>query len=654
MILGSVLFVLNRAVTSYQNRSTRFRDGEIAYYAARSGLTLAERILEGVAGRPGRQAGNLRDLYDLMVSSRPEDLNGSEDEITLPFAERLLPETVEGEVEAVVRFRNVASLLRNLPPGYLPDPREKRGILELECRAQVGAAERRLIVRRDFHVMGAQLPVVGRFSLLLGELLGGQNFVNALTYSPKLGLFLRSVSRKVAWPLQVYPLPVDTEEDLAPPAQRFATDPLRPLKEGGWVGLFGATPWVMNVCFGSGSGSPSEQGYLLRNFESVVPSTHFTGLYEKVTRLGYTRDITRLPMFAAYESETIPDGASLLQLAGDSRYRTPPVVLGRAFRRFLSFSKLGTTADGDFTSFHGVAETDFEAARMAFQNIVPGGDYASYQNIMARSVVEPFNRSYDFVVTDAETLDEEGRVLPGATPWSPGRFLQASEIAPYLQPIGSGPENFLYPDPTRREEEKRSGGIVLGTEEGESFYQGHPADILPGLRELALARSLAEVRRTATLSAEDEFKRRFLVDSKLDLGLPLHLQSQRLTLGPLHVLHGGTLAVDGDIEVAGPLTTARGEILTLVSLNGSIRVRNEAPIAASLIACQGQVLPSSRGLDVRGQIVAAQFDVASWLEGTGARRIVYDPRLNPALRENQNAQYRILIGGERRVVFRRQ
>ena len=116
------------------------------------------------------------------------------------------------------------------------------------ARARVGAATRTLVVRRPFRSFYRLPPLLGRFSLLMGELAGGPEGANALTYTPKLGLFQRSASGALGWPLQVYPLP--PTGDGRSPAERWGPDPVAPLRLGGWVGLLGETPWILNVTFG--------------------------------------------------------------------------------------------------------------------------------------------------------------------------------------------------------------------------------------------------------------------------------------------------------------------------------------------------------------------------------------------------------------------
>lgn len=654
LILGGILFALDRVVTGFRNRSTRFRDGEMAFYAAHGGLRIGERVLEQLArGRP-REAGPMRDLYDLIVRSRPADLDGGEDSFEIPFQERLLPGDIDGEVTLAVRFRDLRPVLGALPPGFQPDPVEKRGILELESRARVRGTTRRFLLRRDFVSQYTLPPLLGRFALVFGEQLGGAETTNALTYSPRLGVFQRSVSRSLGWPLQVYPLPPSQLATPPPPAVRFAADPLASVRRGGWVGLFGENPWVMNLTFGAGDGSPLEEGRLIRNFSAVQPASGASGVYLETRRIGFARDILELPMFVEVERGEIPDGSSVLHLTGDAREPSPPLVLGRAYRRYLSYSKVGTDPDGPFTSLHAVPAARFDEVRAVFQGVVGGGDYDAYRGWMARSVVEPYNRTYDFVVTDGETRDDAGRVLPGDSPFHPARALLAPDVAPYLAPASGAPSDFLYPDPARQGEARAGGAVAIADAEGTPLYQGSPEDILPGLAEMLPARAVLTYEAGGDFEAAELFRRSHVADGKLKLGTVVHVRADRVALGPFHVERGGTLLVDGEVQLTGPITTAKGETLAIISLGEDVLVLDEQPIAAMVVSLAGSVRPSARGLDIRGGLIGARFDVLEWVNGKGARRIVYDPRLNPAIPEQRAAQYRFYLGGDRRMVVRRQ
>lgn len=652
LVLGGVLYSVNQVVTGYRQRSTRFRDGEVAYYAARGALRIAEKSLEKLLAGPPPESGRGRDLYLLLTRTRPEDLVGSQEELEIPYLSRLLPATAQGgEVSAKVRLQRVEPLGIAVPPGFPVDPYEKRGVLEIEVRAEVGAAVRRVVMRRPFLCMYRLPPVVGRFSLLYGGYEGAPETLNPFSYAPRLGLFQTSVGGNLAWPLAVYPLPF--LGDGRTPEERWGSDPVAAVADGGWVGLLGERPWTLNLTFGAGDASPLEEGRLVRTFESVFPSTALSGVYEKARRFGFARNLLQLPMFSAFEAGEIPDTSGLLHLAGDSREPLPPFVLGRVFRRYLTFSKLARDPDGPFTSFFGREQADHDSSDADFQAAAGTGDYAAYRQAMARAVVEPYNRTFDFVVTDATRRDESGRILAGGTPWQPRRHLGAGQVGDWIRASGGG-EGFLYPQAAGSGDERAFGDVQVLGEGGAVLFDGDLQALLPGLAELLPARAVEVLAPTASESVADLFRQRYLdEDGALDLGHAVHLTGGGLNLDLRRVARGGTLMVDGDLRVSGPLEVAPGEVLALVSLSGNVVVTNAEPIHAALVAPRGEVIPSPQGMDLRGALVAARLDASRWLGVRGATRVVYDHRFNPARDSRRAAQVRVHLGDQRELVLLR-
>ncbi len=654
LVVAGILFGVDRVVQGFRNRSNRFRDGETAYQAARSGSRIAERAFESLFNGPPPASGSGRAIFDLMTASLPEELNGGEDGFDVPLLREVLPEGEDASIEVLVRFDAVRALDLPRPGGFHPDPREKTGRLRIQTVARVGDAVRRIVVLRPFWCFYRLPPVLGRFSLLLGSLEGTRESLNVLDYVPRLGLFFKQGTSELSWPLTVYPMPSD--ETPGTSAARFAPDPLLPMKRGGWVGLFGPTPWILNTTFGPGQGSPLEEGHGLRNFASVFPSPSVPGSHEKARRFGFARRILELPIFAPEERDRVAEGSSLLHLSGDARRPVPPVVLGRAFRRYLTWSKLGAGPDGPFTSFHGIDEGNFEEALPGVTQatgLAPA--WSAYQEVMARSVLEPYNRTYDFLVTDDETRDEQGRIVAGDSPWNPPRALNADAVRPMLAPRGGpGPAGFLYPTPGGVEEAGLGGALVLADEAGTPLYEGGTEGILGGMAQLVRDRSLVVVEDSGERGAVEQFESRFMTAGRaLSLGTTVRVAASTLALGPVEVKRGGTLAVEGNILVSGPIRVAPGEVLALVSLGGDVVIGNEQPIEAMLVSCTGQVLPSSRGVDVRGGIVASRFDPLRWSGVRGACRVVYDPRLDPASVPNRARQYLVRLGTDRDMILER-
>ena len=653
IVLGGALYAIHVSERAYRNHASRYRDGEFAYHAARGLIRFAEGRLEELLGGPPPPPGAGRDLHDFVIWTPGAELVGAEHSLQPPDPALFLPPGVTGDLELSVRFPIVRALGDPLPPGFARDPYEKRGTLELAAVVSVGGATRRISVRRPFQVLYRLPPALGRFALLLGGYEGGDEGLNRLDYSPRLGLFHDRVTGRPGWPLVVYPHPPGAEPG-EPPATRYRADPLEPASAGGWIGLGGDQAWVMNLTFGAGDGSPFEEGHALRNFAAIHPSEAVPGAWERSRRMGLARSMADLPWLAPGEAASLPRGTSLLHLTGDARAPTPPVVLGRAYRRYLAFSKLAEEESGPYTSFRGLDEADFDQAGADFAAASGGAGYEQYRRLMLRVVTEPYNRSYDYLATSDERRLDDGTVEAGETPWRPRRLLGSEALAPRLEPAQGGtPEGYLYPSAEDLDATEAWGSLQLADEDGERLYRGTLDGLLQGVASRAEARAVWRVEAGPEEDAPAAFQRLFVEGEQLHLGTSCHLVDSTLTLGPLHVVAGGTIVVDGDVTVVGPITTAPGELLAVVSLDGDIRLAGEDPVVAGLVSCRGRFVPSRRGSDVRGLVAAARLDGASFAGTEGAHRLVYDPRWDPAIPAARFAQFRVHLGRARELVLRR-
>ncbi len=649
LVIAGLIHAVHTVVSGYRDHTSLFRDGEIAFHAASGGLALVERGLEALFSGPPPLDDAERELFEFVTRSLPSDLDRHEEVLRPALLADLVPRDTDGTVGAKLRFLEVRPLEIPIPAGFRADPYDKTGILEIEVEARVGAAIRRLSVRRPFRSFYRLPPVAGRFSLLLGELVGDSEAANVLAYAPRFGMFHRAGTRDLAWPLTVYPMAAPAEPRT--PRSRFGDDPALPVAQGGWIGLLGPTPWVLALAFGPGLASPMEEGFLVRNFEATYPSKVLPGTWEKGARHGYARDVLDLPVFTGLGGAEIPEASSILHLAGDSRHRVPPVVLGRAYRRFLAWSKLGRSPDGPFTSLAAVPdEAGFAEVADVFALAGGSGGFARYQELMARSVLEPANRSYDFAVSDDETVGETGRIEAGETPFTPKRHLTADALRPYLAPAAGGSPGFMYP----ALDAPAAPAVRIGTEDEATLFEGPPDLLSEGLATLVEARAVWKVVATPEATAEEHFRRRFLADGRtLRIGTTVHVATERLVLGELEIERGGTLSVDGELVIGGPVIARPGEALALVSLRGNVTVAGPHPIQAALVACAGEVVPSPAGLDLRGALVSRRFDPARWLSPRAPSRVVWDEALNPARVEFRAHQFRVHLGSDREVLVER-
>lgn len=648
LVMAGVLFALDRVVRGYRNQTHRYRDGEVAFYLARSALDSAERAAEVLLEQGPPPPGPAREIYDRVLLSSAQDLDGAVEVLDLPYLERLIPPHVSGEVRVEMKFYGVEPLGLSLPPGWIPSPWEKRGMVEFQAVAVVGSTRRVLAVRRPFRIQERIPTLLGRFSLLLGKNQGTPEDLNALTYVPRLGLFHRSVSRELSWPVTVFSLPSDGRDRT--PFQRFGGDPLEAARRGGWVALLGDKPWVLNLTFGPGESSTLEEGFLVRNFESIhtLPGLSKT---LKTSRFGLARDLLALPMFSQATWANVPDGSSLFHLSGETRNPTPSLVLGRVFRRFGTFSKVADSRQGPFVS---IPELDSDREAEVLQRLdefLPGIDRDLAAKVQARLEVESYNRSYDAVVSDRTRRDSEGRVVPNETPFLPEPYLSQG-LGPELEPFPQGPRNYLYPDPQATSSEY-AGGVRIRDDGGQTLFEGSLDELLPALGESLAQRSMWVLEPEQGKSSGEIFQERFQRGGELFLRGTVRLPMAAASLGPFHVRRGGTILVDGKAEIHGPITVAPGEALAIVARQGPLVIANEHPIAAILACTEGEVQPTPRGMDVRGSVVAGSFDVLPWIGLKGAGQIVYDPRLNPSRRAGRAHQTRVFLEDRREVVLRR-
>lgn len=125
--------------------------------------------------------------------------------------------------------------------------------------------------------------------------------------------------------------------------------------------------------------------------------------------------------------------------AGDLAGATPTLCLGPVFRRYLAYDKVRRGPAGPFESFVNLIDAEaFQRAGGSFAQLT-GKGFDVYQQIMTRVVEEPYNRTYDYLVTARESSDPDrpGQVAAGSTPARPGRLLtRPGLLSPVLAATG--------------------------------------------------------------------------------------------------------------------------------------------------------------------------------------------------------------------------
>ncbi|MBI4871146.1 MAG: hypothetical protein HY814_06225 [Candidatus Riflebacteria bacterium] len=671
LILLTVLFTVNYLMRTQYHRGHAYRVGQEAVYLAEGGLALANSWLSSDEGRALVTRMTQLAVEQLGSSGSPADnLVVLEEELELPGLALLTAGFPGATVAARLRLFTGKPVLRSSPVrGLAPDPAEVEAWLEVLSECTTRELTRRIRSRTPSRIVNVLPPLVSRFALMVCSSGSAARSINCLDYDSEKALFRDASTGARSWPLEVCGAATglsqsvspgsDQELDCVVPRTGASTsgEPLDAARTSGWVYLGGPDPWFLQLTLGAGLLNPLEEHGLLRRAAYVLPGSSLgEGFQEKIYFFGFARGAGELAMLgrarARWRSpstgEEVSERTSLLHLSGNARSPGPTVVLGPVFRRFLSFSKVRRGDSGPFTSFVHV-ETPEEFARVgaAFQTLT-GQGYDAYQRVMARVVEEPYNRSHDYLVTSEERVagPAGSRLDPGKTPAIPELLLDEQGLEPVLAPAVQDPL-FLYPAP--------QGGPVaaapirlgrVGSEGRASvLFTGDPGK-LDGYDALMRSRVTLKWPRPGPVPQPllGPFLRKGPTLPELDLrGQIVHVSQSPLHVPGVRVVGSGTLVADGDLVLEGPILTAPCEMLTLVSLGGSIRLLSPGPIHACLVAPRGQVHPPALGgLEIHGSVVCHDLDnFPEFLANSGPKRFVYDPRTDPSDGETWKRFYRL-------------
>jgi hypothetical protein len=613
LLIALVTFVLQDVSRARYREAHRYAHGEVAMALAESGMNVALEVVAEQALVPGTE------VHDALVEAPAEGADR-----VLQVLEHAVLEDLAGlfsgaTIELGLELRG----FRRLLPvgdlrGFVTDGREKVGELALVSRARYRGVTRTLRASRRVRVVQAAAPVLGKFTLFLRRHPGGD--LNLLAYDhedPEAGFRLEG---EAASPLVLYHRP---ERTPAVVDGRF--DPLGLVLEdhapdaGGLVFLGGADPWYLNLVHGVGA-HPYEELHHLRRTRYALPTDLPGGTHEYGLTFGFYEGVLDSEKFGAAagvpgamqrpSGASISAGTAALHLYGDTDHTTPTPVLGPVFRSYVTLRLL----DGLWFPYATPEEFAAFPDRERF-----GGSYAGYSRLMARVVSEAYNRSYDCMATNLEALGDDGLVTAEGTPFVPGATL-LPEVLGRLGPALDGDRHFLYPRPGQPAPGLAS--LRRGGEVDEEVFRGTLEDLDGALVEGVL-------RARATRVFEDPGE---LLDALVepdgaaaagvyllergDLELP-----ELVAAGPVAVVAGGSLVV------AGPVQGAGGPV-TLVSLNGDVRVETDEPVAAHLVALRGRV--TSRGaLVLTGAVAAETLDLRELVRGGAPKAIQWDPALDP-------------------------
>jgi hypothetical protein len=606
-------------------------DGEVAMNLAEAGLEHARLSLENVDRNPEHP------LF-MLITETSGELEGRRIPWNVPALDAVVDAVgPDGDLSVEVELVSFTSLIEpGALRGVLPDPREKVGIVRLASRGVFQGIVRRLVADVEVRVARAATPVLSKFTLFVRSQ-GGQE-LNPIERAPPGADGALSVGGQAAAPLVLY-----NREELFPAIVDGRFDPLRdvfgaglPPDEGGLIYLGGEEPWYFNLVHGLGRrryeelfqlrraryriadpppGVGQEIGFMFGFYTGVLGSPQLGGQGNALPRLG---------------AGPVPGGTAALHLYGDTANVTPTLVLGAGYRAYLRIRLL----DGAWFPYRDAAGFAADAALSA---LFPGG-YEEYREVMAQVVLEPYNRAYDYVVTNGEELVGENRVEAAETPFEPPPVLGHADLQ-RVGPATDGDAYFAYP-PVGEASASRGRCQITRVMDGgdrEDVFRGAladlDADLLEGILQRRVSRTVAD--QQALLQ---------LCQSSRGFEPPgvVRVEEGGLALGGFTVNRAGLVLADGDIEVVGGIGRNEGSgALTLVSRNGDIRVLTNEPVFASLVALRGRV--SARGQPrLHGGIGAEVLDWSQLIRGEGPKLLVYDHALDPTVEASYYGQFRMV------------
>jgi hypothetical protein len=620
VLVGVGAYMLQRVMRQQYLESHRYTLGEIAFYIAESGLNLTFENIRESTLVPGTV------FYETLVAADYDQINGTTEPVEAPSIDKLLELFgSDAELRVEVEFREFQPFL---PAegllGVAGDPREKFGVLAITSRATYRGVTRSIEASKQVKVVNITAPVLSKFTLFVRDR-GGQE-PNLLTYSPQdPGAGFRKDQEAAS------PLVFHHRQDRYPAVEGEGFLPLAPVLSGlapdagGLVFMGGADSWYLNLTHGLGTG-PLEELFQLRRaryrMESDLPGV----LHEYGMTFGFYEGLLDSAKFGSAASpavyprpgstgDAVEPGTSALHLYGDVENVTPTIVLGPVFRSYVSLHLLDGLWYPYRTSGEFAAVEDTSRFRSSYQE---------YARVMARVQHEPYNRAYDYIVTNEEILEPSGLVTAEGTPFVPESYLTPDSLL-RVQPAASGDENFLYPTPG----EEATGLLHLArvSEDGTAIadlFRGALEDLDgPLLEELLVAKAVYGVEDAG------EFFDRFLVDEVLDVPGIVWIQSGDLELDASVFRRGCMVLAAGGVTVRGAITPEdETDPVTLVALSGDLRIATSQTIQAHLIALRGQVTSQGR-LDVQGALAAGSLDLENMVLGAEPKVITYDHDLDP-------------------------
>ncbi|NLI78775.1 MAG: hypothetical protein GX442_20335 [Candidatus Riflebacteria bacterium] len=583
-----------------------------------------------------------------------------------PLAEGLEPYAKDLYLDVRIRIERSSPLLEDPGIPGLPDlARERRGRFVVDVQAGYREVERRVVSVFEFRTVHLQVPVVGRFTLLAGDLAGPLNVIPGKLASGLIPPRFQATTG--IQPLVLVNGPPVTPAD----RPKLAADPGPFLDRQGWVFL-GTPPDrdPQSLTLGLAPGDvPAGENFLLHEFRLFVSEieagsfafgreftppgsgqsmrlweTHqryacLTGLYEE-TKTSARRELMVLEPRNTQKS-------SLLRLMGTNAAPSPTLVFGKVWRSYLLERgirrKPVPPADPDgpasatalpyltAPAFQASPWPGVQAAARDALLAACGNEWLGYREGMCSLVVSPLNEGLAFFFDQSAPAGTGQRAMQPAFQAGSARLNRVLKFTP------GSPAGLVLDGP-----------LTL-IRDGATVFEGEVQQVLPNLGPLLRRRC---GREFATGPELFKHLKDLQQEGKAAAGF-YHIKGpftwtadfNQVALGGVGIVAEGLVRIVAGIAPQPPpaVPDARANRIVLASLDGDLLVETAEPLQAALLAPQGTLrLGGGGGVQVAGLVAVARLDLAG-LATTAPKQIRYDPDHDWGDAEAYRRSFRVML-----------
>lgn len=356
---------------------------------------------------------------------------------------------------------------------------------------------------------------------------------------------------------------------------------------------------------------------------------HEEGFSSRLTEPEYNKAMAAHPDFATPAS-------SILQFGGSAEEIHPIPVIGPVNRRYALLQGIYNTAKDKFFYLPYLGPSEFSStswpsgdssAKIQALKDNFDGSFERYKARMSTLHTIPYNR-WQMRLLDLGS-DEANSILhldPEKLPTEPP--IEAPPNSKILQSDGLEVSFFG---------QISGSSYSLKNDEGAAIFSGS---------DLSTVNDLSWLKQKAG-NMYDSWDRALYYlgdsDSKLHIGGVIYISGEMILESPLTVPRGsgGMILVEKDISIRSSLEVEDSEPLTLVSLNGDVKIETPQKLEMGVVALDGSInLPDS--LDLRGFVIARELKIQNSLVPK-QRQIKYNRKMDPTNAQNFRRQYRLMV-----------